>query len=389
MDIKLAERLKRLPPYLFVGIDEAKQKALKEGRPVIDLGIGDPDTPTPGFIIDALNEAVRDPENHHYPSNKGLSALREEMAAWYLRRFNVKLDPETEILPLMGSKDGVSHIPQAFIDPGDGVLVPDPGYPPYSNGTLLAGGQVHLMPLKAENGFLPDLDAVDPDIASGCRLMHVNYPNNPTGAVCDRSFFEKVVEFAQKNDIIVCSDAAYTEMSFNGYVPPSFLEVPGAKETGIEFHSLSKTFNMTGWRIGMAVGNRDVISGLARIKSNVDSGVFQGVQHAAIAALRKTGDVKARMRDIYTGRLDTLVDGLTDAGWDIERPLATFYVWAPVLEGYDSMSMTKAMLEKADIIVTPGVGFGESGEGYIRMALTRDKAVLAEAVERIRKAFFR
>ena len=388
MKIEFADRLKQLPPYLFVEIDDAKNKALAEGRPVIDLGVGDPDTPTPDFIIEAMKDACEDPENHQYPMNRGLKVLRDEIAAWYLSRFGVKLDPDSEVLPLLGSKDGVSHIPFAFINPGDEVLVPDPGYPPYNNGTVLAGGKVHFMPLKAGNGFLPDLDAIDPAVASRCKLMHINYPNNPTGAVCDKAFYKKVLSFAKKYGIIVCSDAAYSEMSFEGFLPPSFLEIEGAKDVGIEFHSLSKTFNMTGWRIGMAVGNSEVLNGLAKVKSNIDSGVFRPIQHAGIDALRRFQEVKGRMNAVYTERMNVLVDGLNKAGWDMRKPLATFYVWAPVLDGYDSMSMAKAMLDKANIIVTPGVGFGKSGEGYIRMALTKDKEVLAEVVERVKKAFF-
>jgi LL-diaminopimelate aminotransferase len=388
MKVEHADRLKKLPPYLFEEIDKAKNKAIKEGRPVIDLGVGDPDTPTPNFIIKKLQEAVEDPSTHKYPFNKGIASLRKEMAAWYKKRFDVELDPEREILPLLGSKEGIAHVPLAFINPGDGVLVPDPGYPPYNSGSVFAGAEVNFMPLLAENGFLPDLGAIPGDIAAKSKLMHINYPNNPTGAVCDKNFYEKVVAFAREHNVIVCSDAAYTEISFDGYNPPSFLEVEGAMEVGVEFHSLSKTFNMTGWRVGMAVGNADMIGAIAKVKANIDSGIFTSVQIAAVEALRRSDEVKSRMNSIYASRRDKLTAGLKSMGWNAPDIKATFYVWLKVLEGYDSTSMAKAMLEKADIIVTPGNGFGKSGQGYIRMALTVGEATLEEAVARIKKAFF-
>ena len=362
---------------------------MKEGRPVIDLGVGDPDTPTPDTIVKKLHEASMDPATHQYALNRGLKALREEMARWYKSRFDVDLDPDTEVLPLLGSKEGIAHVPLAFINPGDGVLVPDPGYPPYNSGSVFAGGKVHFMPLLAENGFLPDLDAIDSAAASGCKLMHINYPNNPTGAVCDMEFYKKVVAFAQKHDILVCSDAAYTEMSYEGYQPISFLECPGAREVGIEFHSLSKTFNMTGWRAAMAVGNADALSGLAKVKANIDSGIFTAVQIAAIEALKNADEIKGRMNAIYQERRDVLIDGLKEAGWNILKPKATFYVWAPVFGEYDSISLAKAILEKTDIVVTPGNGFGKSGEGYVRMALTVGPEKLKEAVARIKAEFFK
>ncbi|MFH1552318.1 MAG: LL-diaminopimelate aminotransferase [Candidatus Omnitrophota bacterium] len=388
MKIEFAERLKQLPPYLFEEIDKAKQKALDEGRPVIDLGVGDPDRPTPDFIIKKLHEASLDPATHKYALNRGLKSLREEMARWYKSRFNVDLDPATEILPLLGSKEGIAHIPLAFINPGDDILVPDPGYPPYNSGSIFAGARIHHMPLFEKNGFLPDLDAIDSGVAANCKLMHVNYPNNPTGAVCDKAFYAKLVAFAKQYNIIVCSDAAYTEISFNGFNPPSFLEVEGARDVGIEFHSLSKTFNMTGWRVGMAVGNPEVLNGLAKVKSNIDSGIFTAVQVASIEALKHADQTRKRLCELYAKRHDVLVNGLNKAGWKIQRPLATFYVWAPVFGGYDSFSLAETILEKADIIVTPGVGFGKSGEGYVRMALTVECEKLEEAVSRIKKTFF-
>lgn len=388
MKIDYADRLKQLPPYLFEEIDKAKQKAVKEGRPIIDLGVGDPDSPTPDFIVEELREAAKDAATHKYAFNRGLRSLREEMAKWYKYRFNVDLDPDTEVLPLLGSKDGISHIPLAFINPGDVVLAPDPGYPPYNSGTIFAGGQVYPMPLLEENDFLPDLDIIEEKAAKKCKLMHINYPGNPTGAVCDLDFYSKVAEFARKHDIIVCSDAAYTEMSFDDFDPPSFLEVKGAKEIGIEFHSLSKTFNMTGWRVGMAVGNADVLAGLAKVKANVDSGIFTAIQIASIEALKNAEEVRGKAIRLYTERRNVLVDGLNAIGWKVSKPKATFYVWAPVFGNYDSTGLAKAMLEKADIVVTPGNGFGKYGEGYIRMALTVDCGKLEEVIERIKKAFF-
>ncbi|MDD5634225.1 MAG: aminotransferase class I/II-fold pyridoxal phosphate-dependent enzyme, partial [Candidatus Omnitrophica bacterium] len=311
-----------------------------------------------------------------------------QMADWYKERFGVGLDPDKEVLPLLGSKEGIAHVPFAFINPGDEVLIPDPGYPPYNSGTVFAGGKTRFMPLLAKNDFLIDLDAIDKKIAKRCKLMHINYPNNPTGAVCNKDFYKKVVAFAKKNNIIVCSDAAYTEMSFDGCNPPSFLEVAGAKEVGIEFHSLSKSFNMTGWRVGMAVGNPYVLEGLAKVKSNIDSGIFTAVQIASIEALRHAKEVRSKLNKMYEERRDVLVGGLNKIGWKVQKPKATFYIWAPVFGKYNSTTLAKAMLEKADIVVTPGNGFGKSGEGYIRMTLTVSKEKLQEAVDRIGKSFF-
>ncbi len=386
---EIAERLKKLPPYLFEEIDKAKQQAIQQGRPVIDLGVGDPDMPTPGFVVESLREAVKDPSNHKYPFNKGIASLRKEMAVWYKRRFGVELDPEKEILPLLGSKEGIAHIPLAFINPGDEVLVPDPGYPPYASGSMFSGAKVTFMPLVCENNFLPDLEAIAPASAAKCKLMHLNYPNNPTGAVCDKEFYRSVVSFAREHGIVVCSDAAYTEISYDGYVPPSFLEAEGAMEVGVEFHSLSKTFNMTGWRVGMAVGNADIIAALSKVKANVDSGIFTPVQVAAVEALKRSEEIKSSMSGVYQSRRDVLVKGLRSAGWDVPEIKASFYLWIPVLEGFTSVSMAKAMLEQADIIVTPGNGFGPSGEGYIRMALTVGEEKLEQAVDRVKKVFAR
>ncbi|MFH1848490.1 MAG: LL-diaminopimelate aminotransferase [Candidatus Omnitrophota bacterium] len=383
--IKISDRLKRLPPYLFVEIDKQKKKKIKEGRDIIDLGIGDPDQPTPDFIITAFNEAMKDPANHRYPSNAGLSELRAAIAGWYRGRFNVKLDPDREVLPLIGSKEGIAHAPLAFINPGDSVLVPNPCYPPYKGGTIFAGGEPVLMPLLQNNGFLPDLSAIPASAAKRAGMMFLNYPNNPTSAAADKSFFKRAVEFAVKNNILICHDAAYSEVYYDGARPASFLEVEGAKEAGIEFHSLSKTFNMTGWRIGFACGNSEAIAALGKVKSNIDSGIFRAIQRAGIEALKNGDNFSNSMREVYQKRRDVLIDGLNSIGWKAAKPEATFYVWLNTPNGSDSISVAKRLLDEADIVATPGVGFGPSGEGFVRVALTVPETRLKEAVERIKK----
>ena len=382
--IEKSDRLKKLPPYLFVEIDKAKKRARDEGRDIIDLGIGDPDIPTPQFVIDALNRAVRDPKNHRYPLDQGLPEFRREIALWMKKRFGVTLDPDTEIYPLIGSKEGIAHIPLAFVNPGDYVLVPDPGYPPYKSGTWFAGGEVLLMPLKAEHGFLPDLKVINHAQMHRIKMMFINYPNNPTGAVCDKKFLKDVVDFAAKHNIIVCHDAAYSEIGLDGFKAPSILEVEGAKNVAIEFHSLSKTFNMTGWRLGFAAGSKELIASLAKVKSNIDSGAFFAIQWAGVAAFKNYDKhIKSALK-IYEERRNMLVDGLKTLGWSIDRPKATFYVWAKVPARYTSATFAAALLEKCDIMATPGNGFGENGEGYIRFALTVDKNRIKEAVKRIK-----
>lgn len=383
--MELAQRIQELPPYLFVEIDRLKRQVMAEGKDVINLGVGDPDLPTPRHIIEKLYEAAKDSANHKYALDFGMPALREAIAAWYERRFSVTLDPQTEILPLLGSKEGIAHIPLAFVNPGDTVLVPEPGYPVYQSATILCGGYPYYMPLLEKNGYLPDLKEIDAQVAHRAKLMFLNYPNNPTGAVCDKSFFEKVVRLAQEYNIIVCHDAAYTEMAFDGYRPMSFLEVKGGKEVGIEFHSLSKTYNMTGWRVGFAVGNKEVIAALSKVKSNIDSGIFQAVQLAGVAALRGPQEPVVDALKIYKERRDILVNGLNKLGWKVEKPFATFYVWVPVPPGFTSSELTRILLEKAAIVTTPGNGFGKSGEGYIRMALTVPKERIREAVTRIER----
>jgi LL-diaminopimelate aminotransferase len=383
--IERASRLKNLPPYLFAEIDRIKKKAVSAGKDIIDLGIGDPDKPTAMHIVEKLYEAAKNPENHRYAMDMGLLKLRQAISSWYKKRFNVELDPETEVLPLLGSKEGIAHIPLAFINHGDEVLVPDPCYPPYKSGTVLAGGVPYLMPLLAENDFLPDLDAIDYQVAKRAKLMFLNYPNNPTSAVATKDFFAKAIEYANQNNIIICHDAAYSEMAYDGYKPSSFLSLDGAKDVGVEFHSLSKTYNMTGWRLGFACGNADVISALRTIKSNIDSGIFQAVQFAGIIALESNQSHIDELNSMYQRRRDVLVDGLNSIGWNIEKPKATFYVWIPVPPGYTSNELTKLLLERADIVTTPGIGFGLNGEGYIRMALTVTEERLKEAVDRIKR----
>ena len=381
-----AERLKKLPPYLFKEIDRKKSEVRARGVDILDLGIGDPDLPTPPHIIEALKKAAEDPGNHRYPSYSGMGDFKETVAKWYQERFGVELDPDTEVVSLIGSKEGIAHFPLAFVNPGDVALVPAPAYPVYHIATMFAGGESYFMPLLSENSFLPDLNAIPDKITSKARIMFLNYPNNPTSAVADLEFFRKVVEFARNNNILVCHDAAYTEMAFDGYRPPSFLAADGAKEVGIEFHSLSKTYNMTGWRIGFAVGNREAIDGLGAIKSNIDSGVFQAVQMAGIEAIRGDQSCVRDMVQVYSRRRDLMVKGLQDVGFEVESPKATFYLWVKVPEGYTSSDLTERLLEDAGLVVTPGNGFGEPGEGYFRIALTQKRERLAEAVERL-KAF--
>ncbi len=385
INVDTSSRLKKLPPYLFAEIDKIKKKAISEGKDIIDLGVGDPDRPTPMHIIEQLYEAAQDSRNHRYAMDMGLLKLRETIATWYKRRFDVELDPESEVLPLIGSKEGIAHMPLAYVNHGDEVLIPDPCYPPYKSGTIFAGGVPYLMPLLPENDFLPDLDAIDYQVAKRAKIMFLNYPNNPTSAIATEEFFKRVIEYANENNIIICHDAAYSEMSYDGYRPPSFLEFEGAKDVGVEFHSLSKTYNMTGWRLGFVCGKADVISALRRVKSNIDSGIFQPVQFAGIVALESDQSHIDKLNAIYQRRRDVLVDGLNSIGWKVQKPKATFYVWIPVPPGYTSNELTRSLLEKADIVTTPGVGFGPNGEGYIRITLTVAEERLQEAVDRIKR----
>jgi LL-diaminopimelate aminotransferase len=386
--IASADRLNRLPPYLFQEIDRLKAELIAKGVDVINLGVGDPDLPTPGHIVKELAKAAQDPANHQYPSYSGMIAFNASVARWYKRRFGVELDADREVLTLIGSKEGIAHLPLAFINPGDLALIPSPAYPVYHIANMFAGGESHFMPLTRENSFLPDLKAIPVDVARRAKLLFVNYPNNPTGATADKVFFERVLDFAREFDLIVCHDAAYTEMAYDGYKPMSFLEVPGAKEFGIEFHSLSKTYNMTGWRLGFAVGNARVLGGLGQIKSNIDSGAFNAIQWAGIAALEADQSCVSEMQKIYQDRRDALIGGLRKIGLNPDLPKATFYVWCPVPAGRKSKEFTTLLLREAGIVTTPGSGFGDPGEGYVRMALTVSKSRIEEAVSRMRKISF-
>ncbi|MGE5197575.1 MAG: LL-diaminopimelate aminotransferase [Deltaproteobacteria bacterium] len=382
---KLSKKLINLPPYLFVEIDKAKRRARAAGIDIIDLGVGDPDQPTPRHIIEALYQAAQDPANHRYALDQGMPLLRRAIAGWYKSRFNVELDPDTEILPLIGSKEGIAHLPLAFLNAGDYALVPDPSYPPYRGGKILAGGRPYIMPLSDTNAFLPDLMKIPSSIRKRAGLIYVNYPNNPTAATADKDFYLRLRDFSQANKLIVISDLAYSEITYEGYRPSSFLEIGGAKEMAIEFHSLSKTYNMTGWRIGWACGNAQLIAGLAKVKSNVDSGIFSAIQLAGIAALQGPQDHIGKMCDLYQERRDALVSGLNSLGFKVSPPKATFYVWFKIPKSTDSMKFAALLLDKAGIVATPGVGFGENGEGYIRMALTVTREKILEAVTRLKK----
>jgi len=380
-----AIRIKKLPPYLFARIEKKIEEAKEKGIDIISFGIGDPDQPTPAYIIDELCKEAYNSANHQYPSSVGMLSFRKAVSEYYKTTHNVDLDPKKEIVTLIGSKEGIGHINFCYVDPGDINLVPDPGYPVYGIGTLLAGGESYPMPLLPENGFIPDLTKIPEDIAKKAKLMFINYPNNPTGAVAGKEFFAEVVAFAKKYNIIVCSDAAYTEMAFEGYQPTSFLEVPGAKEVGIEFGSLSKPFNMTGWRIGWAAGRQDVIDALGRLKSNLDSGQFQAVQYAAIKGLTGPKDSILELRSLYDRRMNMVIEGLNKMGWSLPKPKATFYIWAPVPKGYTSASFAEYVLEKAGVIITPGNGYGQYGEGFFRMSITLSDERIKEGLERLGK----
>ncbi|OGW24074.1 MAG: LL-diaminopimelate aminotransferase, partial [Nitrospirae bacterium GWC2_42_7] len=357
-----------------------------KGIDLIDMSIGDPDIPTPPHIVKAMKKAVENPAHHRYPSYEGMLSFRLAVAQWYKRRFKVNLDPKTEVLSLIGSKEGIGHVPLAFIDPGDVVLVPSPGYPVYPVSVLFAGGESYMMPLLEKNGFLPDLTSIPQQILKKAKMIFINYPNNPTSATAQKSFYEKVISFAQKHNIIVCHDAAYSEIYFDGKKPLSFMQLKGAKEVGIEFHSLSKTYNMTGWRIGFAVGNKDILAGLGKVKSNLDSGIFQAIQEASITALNTDEKVLAKIRNIYQERRDVLYQGLSSIGIKLLKPKASFYLWAKVPKGFNSSTFVAHLLDKAGVLSTPGNGFGAPGEGYVRFALTVPVKRIKEAVLRIKKA---
>jgi LL-diaminopimelate aminotransferase len=381
--MRTAKRIEELPPYLFVEISRKIAEKQAQGEDVISLAIGDPDIPTPQHVIERLCQAAQDPQNHRYPESEGLSEFRRAIAQWYERRFSVTLDPNKEVLPLIGAKEGIGHIALCFIDPGDIALVPDPAYPVYSIGTMFAGGSSYYMPLIEENDFLPDLESIPRDVSRKAKILWINYPNNPTAAVAEHEFFERVVAFARKYDIAVCHDGPYTEVAFDGYRPVSFLETPGASDVGLEFHSLSKSYNMTGWRVGMAVGNARIIDALRRVKSNLDSGIPQAIQHAAIEALMGPQDCVGEHNAIYQRRRDMLLQTLGEIGLNAKPPLASLYIWARVPEGYSSLEFATTLLEEAGVVVTPGTGYGKCGEGYIRLSLTIPDHRLEEALTRL------
>jgi LL-diaminopimelate aminotransferase len=384
--VRTAKRIEKLPPYLFAEIDRKVAEAKARGADVISFGVGDPDLPTPPHVIDALRAAAADPATHRYPSYTGMPEFRQSIAAWYDKRFGVKLDADDEVQPLVGSKEGIFHLPVAFIDPGDVALIPDPGYPVYETGTILAGGEAVLMPLTEDNGYMPDLDGLADDVVARAKVLWLNYPSNPTAACVDKSFFETAVAFCVKHDLLLAHDAAYTEITFDGYVAPSVLEVDGAMDCAIEFHSLSKTYNMTGWRVGWVAGAPVAIEAIKRLKTNVDSGIFDAVQRAGIAAIEGPQDYHLECVDRFRHRRDLLCDGLKSMGIVVEPPKGSIYVWVPVPDGHTSASFTTFLLDNYDIVVAPGTGYGPSGEGYVRFSLTLEDDRLEEGVERLRKA---
>jgi LL-diaminopimelate aminotransferase len=384
VQIKVASRLGLLPPYLFAELDRLKREVAQTGVDVISLGIGDPDLPTPKHIVEALKRTADLPVNHRYPDYQGLDRFREAATGWYKRRFNVTLDSNREACALIGSKEGIANFPVAVVDPGDVVLIPSPGYPVYYSGCVFNAGEPYYMPLQRENGFLPDLAAIPVEIARRAKVMWLNYPNNPTAATADLAFLKQAVEYCLTHNIILAHDFAYSEIAFDGYRAPSVLEIDGARECAIEFHSLSKTYSMTGWRVGFAVGNPTLVGALGTVKTNVDSGVFQAVQEAAIAGLTGGEETLHEYCAIYKERRDLMVAGLRELGLACDVPRATFYIWAQVPGGYTSVSFTERVLKETGVVITPGSGFGKGGEGYVRFSLTVPSERLRKAVGRIK-----
>jgi len=384
--MKPSKRLDRIPPYLFAELERKVREKMEQGIDVISLGIGDPDTPTPGPVVDALRRAAADPGTHHYPSNLGRRELREAVARFYERRFGVSLDPDTEVIPALGAKECIFNLNLAFLNPGDLALAADPGYPVYTGGPLLAGAEPHLMPLVPGNGFAPDLDAIPEHARERARLMFLNYPNNPTGAVLPDGLFERAVEFGREHDVLIVHDASYTETTFDGYVAPSFLETPGARDVGVEVFSLSKGYNMTGWRTAAIVGNAEAVQAYWKLKTNIDSGVFEAVQLAAASALDRGDEIPREMSAIYQRRRDLVCDALREIGVDVTPPKGTIYVWAPVPEGHTSASYCEMVLEESAVVVSPGGAYGPNGEGFFRISLTVPDERLAQAVERLRES---
>jgi LL-diaminopimelate aminotransferase len=382
-----AQRIKDIPPYLFAEVDRKIAEKKTAGRRVISFGIGDPDMPTPSHIVEALCRAAAEPENHRYPSYQGMPEFRQTAAAWVGERFGVALDPDDEVLCLIGSKDGISHFPLAFLDPGDVALVPDPAYPVYAIASTFAGGEPYFMPLREEEGWLPDLEAIPAAVLERSRIMFLNYPNNPTTATAPLSFYQRVVELAHRHDLIIAHDLAYSEITYDGYVAPSILQVDGAREVSIEFHSLSKTYNMTGWRVGFAAGAREIIGPFGKLKTNIDSGVFNAVQAAAVEALRGPQDCVEKMRAVYASRRERLLACFSRVGWEVCSSLATIYLWMKVPAGYSSVTFAEDLLERTDIVVVPGSAYGSCGEGYARLSLSIPDGELDEAIQRIEATY--
>ena len=385
----VAKRLEQIGAYLFADLDRKQEQLKAKGVDVISLSVGDPDLPTPPHIVDALMEGATDPRSHRYPSYVGEKDFRSTVAAWFRKRFGVSLDPDTEVLALIGSKEGLAHLPLATVDPGDFVLVPDPGYPVYRSSTILADGVPHPVPLLRERGFLPNLSAVPQDIARRAKVLFLNYPNNPTAAIASMEFLKEAVEYARRHDILLAHDNAYSEITYDGYVAPSILEVAGAKDVAIEFHSLSKTYCMTGWRVGFAVGSAAAVGALGRIKTNIDSGIFRAIQRAGVAAMTGPQDAVAERVRIYQARRDRVTKALRSIGWQVPDIKATIYVWLPVPAGMTSAQFTATVLEKTGVLVTPGTGYGAHGEGYVRLSLTIADSRLDEALGRMVDAFGR
>ena len=383
--MKFASRIDRVPPYLFVEISRKIAAKRAQGVEVISFGIGDPDIPTPDNVVERLRETALDAPNHRYPETDGLPEFRQEVSAWYQRRFGLSVDPDKETLPLIGAKEGIGHVALCFIEPGDLALVPDPGYPVYSVGTWFAGGECYWMPLLEENGWLPDLNAIPAEAAQKAKVLWLNYPNNPTGAIAELDFFKKVVDFAREYDIAVLHDASYSEVAYDGYRPVSFLQTPGAMEVGAEFHSLSKSYNMTGWRLGMVVGNEEIIKALMVVKSNLDSGVPNAIQYMGIEAMRMSQDAIDGRNAIYQHRRDRVVEVLCGIGLEAIPPKASLYVWTRAPAGYSSAAFTELLLEECDIVVTPGNGYGKYGEGYIRLSLTIGNEDMEKGLSRLEK----
>jgi LL-diaminopimelate aminotransferase len=381
--MRFARRLDLVPPYLFAELERKIEEKRKAGIDVISLGIGDPDLPAPATVVEEMQREVARPETHHYPSNRGLGAFREAVSAFYRDRFDAEIDPETEVIPVLGGKEGVAHIALACLESGDVCLAPEPGYPPYTSGPLFAGAELHYLPLGEEHGFTPDFDGIPAEVWKRANLLFLNYPNNPTGAIAPPDLFARVVALAQRHGVIVVHDSAYSEIAFDGYRPPSFLASEGAKEVGVEIFSLSKGWNMTGWRVAWIAGNPEIVERYRRLKTNLDSGMFDALQHAAVAALTAASDFPAEMSEIYRRRRDLMIEALAAIGLPSSPPKATPYIWVRVPEGYTSASFTELVLDEAAVVVSPGPSFGPSGEGYVRLSLTVADERLEEAAHRI------